>query len=252
MPLDAFTQDERLIAVQTSVGEDYFLLTGFSGHEAVSQLFESDLELVSSDLAADQKRLVGANVTFSIRPQDGTRSFFNGFISHFIAAEPAGRFGRSYRARIVLWLWFLTRASNSRIFQNMNVVDVAKKVFSDHGFNDFEFRLLRSYSPYEYKVQYRETDFDFVSRLLDTRASSISFIRRTADILQYLPTRPSPSGRASGKTFRLFPRRPGSRSMAGIMPTSSGRDGGLCRITISRNRGPTSLSAGRRSSTTRA
>ena len=167
MPLDAFTQDERLIAVQTSVGEDYFLLTGFSGHEAVSQLFESDLELVSSDLAADQKRLVGANVTFSIRPQDGTRSFFNGFISHFIAAEPAGRFGRSYRARIVLWLWFLTRASNSRIFQNMNVVDVAKKVFSDHGFNDFEFRLLRSYSPYEYKVQYRETDFDFVSRLLE-------------------------------------------------------------------------------------
>jgi type VI secretion system secreted protein VgrG len=232
MPLDAFTQDERLIAVQTSLGKDHFLLTGFSGHEAVSQLFEFDLELVSENLAVDQKYLVGANVTFSIRPQEGTRSFFNGFISHFCAAEPAGRFGRSYRAHIVPWLWFLTRASNSRIFQNMNVVDIAKKVFSDHGFNDFEFRLLRSYSPYEYKVQYRETDFNFVSRLLEHEG--IFYF----DTPQYLPTHRPPSGRASGKTFRLFPRRPGSKSMAGIMPMSSGQDSGRCRIMISRNRGP--------------
>jgi type VI secretion system secreted protein VgrG len=167
MPLDSFTQDERLIAVQTSLGKDYFLLTGFYGHEAVSQLFEFHLEMVSNDLAADQKYLVGQNVTFSIHPKEGTRSFFNGFVSHFFADEPAGRFGRAYRARVVPWLWFLTRAANSRIFQNMNVVDIAKKIFSDHGFNDFEFRLQRSYAPYEYKVQYRETDFNFVSRLLE-------------------------------------------------------------------------------------
>lgn len=168
MPLDAFTQDARLIAVRIhGFGKDDFLLTGFSGHEAVSQLFQFDLELLSEDLAADQKKLVGENVTFSIQPQDGTRSFFNGFISHFFAAEPAGRFGRTYQARIAPWLWFLTRSANSRIFQKMNVVDIAKKIFSDHGFNDFEFRLQRSYPPYEYKVQYRETDFNFISRLLE-------------------------------------------------------------------------------------
>lgn len=165
--MDDFTQDERPIAVQTSLGKDYFLLTGFSGHEAVSQLFQFDLKMLSDDLAADKKNLVGQNVTCSIRPQEGTRSFFNGFISNFFAAEPAGRFGRSYRARIVPWLWFLTRAANSRIFQNKNVVDIAKQIFSDHGFSDFEFRLQRSYPPYEYKVQYRETDFNFVSRLLE-------------------------------------------------------------------------------------
>ena len=65
------------------------------------------------------------------------------------------------------WLWFLTRAANSRIFQNKNVVDIAKQIFSDHGFSDFEFRLQRSYPQYEYKVQYRETDFNFISRLLE-------------------------------------------------------------------------------------
>jgi type VI secretion system secreted protein VgrG len=164
----AFTQDGRLIAVHVHGFEkDDFLLTGFSGHEAVSQLFQFDLDMLSSDLAAHEKRLVGQNVTFSIHPQLGTRSFFNGFISHFFADEPIFRFGRAYRARIVPWLWFLTRTSNSRIFQNMNVVDIAKKIFADHGLNDYEFRLQRSYSPYEYKVQYRETDFNFVSRLLE-------------------------------------------------------------------------------------
>jgi type VI secretion system secreted protein VgrG len=102
MPLDAFTQDERLVAVRIhGFGKDDFLLTGSSGHEAVSQLFQFDLELLCDDLAADKKQLVGENVTFSIEPEEGTRSFFNGFISHFFAAEPDGRFGRSYQVRIV-------------------------------------------------------------------------------------------------------------------------------------------------------
>lgn len=167
MPPDTVTQDERLIAVETALGKDYFLLTGFSGQEAVSQLFEFDLELLSDDVAADKALKVGDNLTFSIAPQGGKRSFFNGFVSQFFAAEPVAGYGRSYRARVVPWLWFLTRAANSRIFQNKNVIDIVKQVFADHGFSDFEFRTQRNYPPYEYKVQYRETDFNFVSRLLE-------------------------------------------------------------------------------------
>src|SRR5213082_2188079 len=106
MPQDVFTQDERLIAVATSLGKDNFLLTGISGHEAVSQLFEFDLEMITEDVAVDEKKLVGENVTFSIQPQGGERSFFNGFISNFFAAEPTDAGGRVYRARIVPWLWF--------------------------------------------------------------------------------------------------------------------------------------------------
>lgn len=164
---DTITQDERLIAVQTSLGEDYFLLTAFSGFEGVSHLFQFDLEMLAEDAAAEHTELVGQNLTFSIKPRNGTRSFFNGFISQFAAAEPEPNFGRVYRARIVPWLWFLTRAANSRIFQDMDVVDIAKKVFSEHGFNDFEFNLQLDYKKYEYKVQYRETDFNFISRLME-------------------------------------------------------------------------------------
>jgi type VI secretion system secreted protein VgrG len=166
MPQD-FTQDNRLIAVQTPRGKDAFLLTGISGHEAVSQLFEFDLEMLSDEVTVDEKTLVGENVTFSIQPRGGERAFFNGFISNFFAAEPADSGGRVYHARVVPWMWFLTRAANSRIFQKKNVVDIVKQIFSDHGFSDFEFRTQKSYKEYEYKVQYRETDFNFVSRLLE-------------------------------------------------------------------------------------
>src|SRR4030088_3010504 len=70
-----FTQDERLISVGTPLGKDYFLLTGISGHEAVSQLFEFDLEMLGGDDTVDDKKLVGENVTFSIKPRGGERSF---------------------------------------------------------------------------------------------------------------------------------------------------------------------------------
>jgi type VI secretion system secreted protein VgrG len=164
---DALIQDERLIAVETPLGKDYFLLAGLSGHEAVSQLFEFDLDMISDDVNVDPTQLVGENVTFSIMPRDGERSFFNGFVSHFFAGEPVEGYGRRYHARIVPWLWFLTRAANCRIFQNQNVVDIIKQVFSDHGFSDFKFQTQDNYQPYEYKVQYDETDFNFISRLLE-------------------------------------------------------------------------------------
>jgi len=167
MPDGSYTQNNQLIAVQTQLGQDYFLLTGLSGQETVSQLFEFDLDMVSHDLAVDETQMVGMNVTFSIMPREGDRSYFNGFISHFVAGEASDLSGRHYHAHVVPWMWFLTRAANSRIFQNMNVVDIVEKIFSDHGFSDFEFRVQGTYNPYEYKVQYDETDFNFVSRLLE-------------------------------------------------------------------------------------
>jgi type VI secretion system secreted protein VgrG len=167
MPSDTLTQDRKLIAVDTPLGKDHFILTGISGRESVSQLFEFDLEMMSDDTEVDPTKLVGENVDFSIEPTDGERSFFNGFISHFYAGEPAEGYGRHYHARVVPWLWFLTQAANCRIFQQMDVKDILQKIFSDHGFNDFKFQLQRSYPKYEYKVQYDETDFNFISRLIE-------------------------------------------------------------------------------------
>jgi type VI secretion system secreted protein VgrG len=67
----------------------------------------------------------------------------------------------------VPWTWLLTLFDDCRIFQNMSVPDIVQKVFTDRGFTDFANRVTGTYPPREYCVQYRETDFNFISRLLE-------------------------------------------------------------------------------------
>ena len=72
-----------------------------------------------------------------------------------------------YRAELRPWLWFLTRTSDCRIFQHKTVPDIVKEIFREQGFTDFKDALTSSYREWDYCVQYRETDFNFVSRLLE-------------------------------------------------------------------------------------
>ena len=68
---------------------------------------------------------------------------------------------------MVPWLWLLTQTADCRIFQNMTVPDIIQKIFKDLGFTDFKLNLAGRFQPREYCVQYRETDFNFVSRLME-------------------------------------------------------------------------------------
>ena len=66
------------------------------------------------------------------------------------------------------WLWFLTRTANYRIFQEKTVPDILKEMFDEHSaIANVEFELTETYTQWTYCVQYRETDFDFVSRLME-------------------------------------------------------------------------------------
>jgi type VI secretion system secreted protein VgrG len=73
-----------------------------------------------------------------------------------------------YTAEVVPWLWFLTMTADCRIFQEKTVPDIIEQIFNDLGFSDFETQGIKGAHPvWEYCVQYRETDFDFVSRLME-------------------------------------------------------------------------------------
>jgi type VI secretion system secreted protein VgrG len=85
-----------------------------------------------------------------------------------------------YQAELVPWLWFLTLFSNCRIFQNKSVPDIVEQIFKDRSFTDYKLNLQGSYQPREYCVQYRETDFNFVSRLLEDEGI-FYFFEQTAD-----------------------------------------------------------------------
>ncbi|HEY1028016.1 MAG TPA: type VI secretion system tip protein TssI/VgrG [Pseudomonas sp.] len=65
------------------------------------------------------------------------------------------------------WLWWLTLAGNNRVFQNLSTPDIVTTIFKAHGFTDFKWSLSSSYESREYCVQYAESDFAFISRLLE-------------------------------------------------------------------------------------
>jgi type VI secretion system secreted protein VgrG len=162
----SYTQVNRRIAIATPLGKDVLMLRGFTGTEAISQLFHFDLDLVSENDSVKFQDLVGKNVTLRIFDADGGERHWNGFITRLSQGSQDRRL-TAYRAQMAPWLWFLTRTADCRIFQNKTVPDIIQKIFTDLKFQDFALRLYGNFTPRDYCVQYRETDFNFVSRLME-------------------------------------------------------------------------------------
>lgn len=143
------------------------LFESMSVSAGLGQLGEMQLHLLSEkeDIAPD--KLLGQLVRVSMLLRDGsTLRHFSGHCTRFGMGAPSGRH-YGYAMTVRPWLWFLTRTSDCRIFQEMSVPDIVRQVFADHPIAKFEFKLFRSYPPWVYCVQYRESDYNFVARLLE-------------------------------------------------------------------------------------
>jgi type VI secretion system secreted protein VgrG len=165
---EQYTQHNRLLSIDTPLGKDVLLLQGLAGHEGVSSLFTYELELLApNNDCISFKDIVGQNVSIVIQLPDGTPRHINGYVSRFAQAGTDKRYFTHYHAQVVPWLWFLTRQADCRIFQNMTVPDIISQVFSLFSFAKFKQSLTGTYPTLEYCVQYRETAFNFVSRLME-------------------------------------------------------------------------------------
>ncbi len=158
--------ETRHIAVETALGTDKVYLEAFTYTEELGRPFRMSLQLGSDDPNIDFDQVIGENVTVRMDLASGESRYFNGNVSRFSQTEWDGTVAQ-YRATVVPWLWFLTQSQDCRIFQNKKVPDIIKDIFREWGFTDFEDRLSGSYRTWEYCVQYRETDFAFVSRLME-------------------------------------------------------------------------------------
>ena len=159
-------QTHRALEITTPLGEDVLLFHRMTATEELSRLFRFELDLLSENHSISFEDLLGQKVTVRLElPHDKNR-YFNGFVSRFSQTGTLGNYAL-YHATVHPWLWFLTRNADCRIFQDKTVPDIIKQVFRDHGFTDFEEALSGSYRTWEYCVQYRETDFNFVSRLME-------------------------------------------------------------------------------------
>lgn len=172
----SFTQTGRLIAIDTVLGPDALLLTELVGEEALSELFSFEATMISRNQGIAPEALVGTNATLWFTRREGTRTPVNGHIRRLSVGRVVMREFREYRAEIVPWLWFLTRTTDCRIFQDKTVPQVIAEVFDDHGFTQYDLSgLTDTYPALDYIVQYRESAFDFVSRWMEEVGISYFF-----------------------------------------------------------------------------
>ena len=162
-------QENRQARIDTPLGNDVLLLQQFSGTEALSQDYHYSMTVLSEDPSIDGNALVGKRISATYSDEDGRSRHFNGFVSRFEynqqVEEPVK--ATSYSLEMVPWLWFLRHNTDCQIFQEMTAPDIIKQIFQELGYNDFRQELTESYPTREYCVQYRESDFNFVTRLME-------------------------------------------------------------------------------------
>jgi len=157
----------RIFELTTPLGKDVLLFRSMHGREELARLSEFDLSAVSTRSDIGPGDLLGKSVTVKVELRNrGGYRYFNGYVTRF---AQGGMVGRHYQYVLTVqpWLWFLTRTADCRIFQEKSVPEIVKEVFADHPVAVFEDGLTGTYKKREYCVQYRETDFDFVSRLME-------------------------------------------------------------------------------------
>lgn len=160
------SHDARTFELKTPLGKDALLLRAMHGLEAMSQPFLWKVDLLSEKGDVNPDDLLGQKLSIAMTLPNGKKRFFNGIVSEFSLGGWQQNY-HEYRAIVRPWYWLLTRTADCKIFQEMTVPQIYEEVVKQYGFTDYELKLSGSYEPWEYCVQYRETDFNFLSRLLE-------------------------------------------------------------------------------------
>jgi type VI secretion system secreted protein VgrG len=164
------TQDGRQISISTPLGKDFLLLQRMKVTEGLNELFRIDVELLREEnepgykaTEVDVNAILGQSVTIGVDQRDGVSRTFNGIVQQFSQGNRDVRFSKYY-ATIVPAVWLLTQKIQSRIFQQITVPDILRKIFA--GF-EVDYEIQGTFHQRNYCVQYQESDFAFASRLME-------------------------------------------------------------------------------------
>lgn len=177
------TQEGRHLFLKTPLADDFLLIKRLRAAEGLSQLFRFDIEALHEEdevgdepTLVDPQQILGQKMAVTVRQDDGAERFFNGICVEFDQGNRNDRFSK-YHIQLVPHVWLLTQNSQSRVFQNISIPEILQKVLD--GF-EVDFEIQGDFAPRNYCVQYRETDWDFASRLMEEEGIFYYFVH-TAD-----------------------------------------------------------------------
>lgn len=175
------SQDKHFLEIITPLDNSDLQLRSLHGHEEISNLFSFDVEFEFRKGEISQgeliQKLVGKNVSLRIELADRSPRYFNGFVRRLLA-DYGESMGTVYRMELVPFFWFLTQTADCRIFQEMSIPDIVQQIMGDNGYGDWldTSGLKAQYKTRGYCVQYRESDYQFVSRLLEEEGIFYYFV----------------------------------------------------------------------------
>ncbi|XLZ69536.1 type VI secretion system Vgr family protein [Massilia sp. SR12] len=173
--LAQFTSASRLYELRLPKADETsdsgLLVEAFLADDGLQELAAREVIALSTSAAVNLRGLLGQPATLLASLADGSRSAFHGYISQAGMLGSEGGFAR-YRVRISSWLWLLTQVRNSRVWQDKSIADIVDAVFEAHApyaqwqWSEDARAVLAEIPPRSYCCQYRESDYDFVRRLL--------------------------------------------------------------------------------------
>jgi type VI secretion system secreted protein VgrG len=165
----ALTSEKRICTVHSPLGSDALILTALTGREKVSGLFEFECSFTSEDPNLDFDSIVGQSMCIETKMADGKPRYFHGVVANFAQTDSDGA-NVAYRARLVPWLWFLTLRKDCRVFpQDKTALEIVTSLLEEFKLTDYDTASVNAaaHDPLPFCVQYRESTFHLISRLLE-------------------------------------------------------------------------------------
>ncbi|HET7410958.1 MAG TPA: type VI secretion system tip protein TssI/VgrG, partial [Paracoccaceae bacterium] len=165
---ERLTQSDRFARLATTLGADVLVLVKLEAAEAISENFEWRISCLLNDGEdpVDPQALIGQSLHVEVDTDSGTTRYFPGLCTDVRFRGWRGDY-MYYDLVLRPWTWLLTRETRSRIFHDLTLKEIMEEVFKDNDLTAVEFRLQKSYDPIPYCVQYHETSYDFISRLME-------------------------------------------------------------------------------------
>ncbi len=212
--------DRRQSTMSIDLGDDQIKLERIEAMEGLSAPFTVMVDILAP-LDVDLAPHLGKPCSLEVLEDEQSWRHFHGLV---VSSEYIGRAEDMERYRLTLrpWTFYMAQNRDMAIFQDKETVDILKAIFEKNHISDTEFKLSRPRKTRVYTVQYRESDFAFISRLMEEEGIYYYFRHEAERHVMVLCDAPNSHSDGKPATLRF---NPGSVSVFAVDSAARGDDG---------------------------